>query len=346
MICTSVPAGRAGAGRRIGISGVGAYVPPHVLGNDEIGRRLGVDDEWILSRTGIRERHIAGPEQAASDLAVPAALQALDRAGADPGSVDLVIVATASPDAPTPPTASIVATAIGAGDAAAYDLSAASTGFLYGLAQAYASIDAGLCGRALVIGAEVLSRLVDWDDRGTSILFADAAAATVVEPVAEGGFLGFELGSDGTGAGDIVVPAGGSRLPASAETIVQDLHSIHMDGANVFRFSTRVSPASALRLLERCGLAIEDVDLYAPHQSNLRIIDHTVRSLGIATERVLVNIDRYGNTASASIPLVLNDAIESGRLKAGATVMLSAVGAGLTWGTSIVDWTTTPGAAA
>jgi 3-oxoacyl-[acyl-carrier-protein] synthase-3 len=309
-----------------------------VVSNEEIGRRLGVDDEWIASRTGIRERHLAEEGQATSDLAIPAATRACARAGVDPASIELVVVATASPDMATPATAAIVAAAIGASDAAAYDLSAASTGVVYALAQAYASIGSGLCGRAIVIGAEVLSRLVDWDDRSTCILFADAAAAVVVEPVSGGGFLGFELGSDGSRADDILIPAGGSRLPASPDTIGQDLHTIRMNGQDVFRFSTRVAPASALRLLARCGLSVDDVDLYAPHQSNRRIIDHTARSLGIPADRVLVDIDRYGNTSSASIPLVLDDAVESGELRPGATVLLSAVGAGMTWGTAIVRW--------
>jgi 3-oxoacyl-[acyl-carrier-protein] synthase-3 len=322
----------------VGITGTGAYVPARVLGSEELGRRLGVGEDWIVSRTGIRERHLAGEDEATSDLAVPAALEACERAALDPSSVELVVVATASPDMATPATAALVAARIGASDAAAYDLSAASTGFVYALAQAYASIAAGLCRRALVIGAEVLSRLVDWSDRGTSVLFADAAAAAVVEPVGAGGFLGFELGSDGTGADDILIPAGGSRLPASADTVGQDLHTIRMNGQEVFRFSTRVPPASARRLLERCGLSIEDVDLYAPHQSNRRIIEHTARTLGIPDDRVLVDIERYGNTSSASIPLVLNDAVEGGRLRPGATVLLSAVGAGLTWGTAILRW--------
>lgn len=337
MISAAVPA-QGATGVRVSISGTGSFVPARVVRNEEIGRRLGVDDEWIVSRTGIRERRLAAEGEATSDLAIPAALQACERAGVDPGSIDLVIVATASPDMTTPATAAIVAAAIGASDAAAYDLSAASTGFVYALAQAHASIAAGLCQRAVVVGAEVLSRLVDWDDRATCILFADGAAAVVVEPVEHGGFLGFELGSDGTGANDILIPAGGSRLPASADTIRQDLHTIRMNGQNVFRFSTRIAPASARRLLDRCGLSIADVDLYAPHQSNRRIIDHTARSLGIPPERVLTNIDRYGNTASASIPLVLDEGVASGRLQPGATVLLSAVGAGLTWGTALIQW--------
>lgn len=334
MITACVPTG----GLRVGITGIGGYVPPQRLGNAEIGALVGVDDEWIVSRTGIHERHVAEPTQAASDLAVPAAQQALERAGVAATTVDLIVVATASPDMATPATAALVGAAIGAADAAAYDLSAASTGFVYALAQAYASIAAGLSSRALVIGSEVLSRMTNWHDRATAVLFADGAAAVVVEAVETGGFLGFELGSDGTGAGDILVPAGGSRLPASAETIEQHLHAIQMNGQDVFRFATRVTPVSVRRLLDACGLGIADVDLYAPHQSNRRIIDHSAHALGIPADRVLVNIDRVGNTSSASIPLVLNDAYEAGRLRAGQTVLLSAVGAGLTWGTALLRW--------
>lgn len=340
MIVAALPA--AGPAEPVGITGIGAEVPARVMSNDEVAQPLGVDGEWIASRTGIRERRIAEAGQAASDLAIPAAREALQRAGVGGGDIGLVIVATASPDMVTPATAAIVADAVGAHDAAAYDLSAASTGFVYALAQAYASIAAGLCGRALVVGAEVLSRMVDWGDRDTCILFADGAGAVVVEPVADGGLLGIELGSDGSAAADISVPAGGSRLPASADTIRQDLHVIRMNGANVFRFSTRMAPASALRLLGRCGLTAADVDVYAPHQSNRRIIDHTARTLGIPDDRVLVNIDRYGNTSSASIPLALNEAYEQGRLLPGATVLLSAVGAGLTWGTALLRWTAAP----
>jgi 3-oxoacyl-[acyl-carrier-protein] synthase-3 len=250
-----------------------------------------------------------------------------------------VIVATATPDMLLPATAAIVAEQLGATQAAAYDLSAASTGFVYAAAQAYACAASGLAGRALVIGAEVLSRFVDWRDRSTAILFGDAAAAVVIERVASGGFLGFELGSDGSGASDILVPAGGSRTPAAAETVANGLHTVRMNGQRIFRFSTRATEQSVERLLARCELTVDDVDLYVPHQSNRRIVDHTARRLGIPSGRVVLNIDRYGNTSSASIPLALDEAVETGRLHDGDTVLLSAVGAGLTWGTALLRWT-------
>ena len=322
----------------VGITGIGAYVPVRIVSSEDVGAGLGVSADWIVERSGIRERRVAAADEAASDLAVPAARQALERSRVAPGEVGLVIVATASPDMPLPATASIVASALGAEDAAAYDLSAASTGFVYGLAQAYANVAAGLVERALVIGAEVLSRLTDPADRGTAILFADGAGAVVVERVAAGGFLGFDLGSDGSGASDILVPAGGSRAPSTEATVAAGLHAIQMNGQKIFRFSTRVTAESAERLVSLCGLRMEDVDLYAPHQSNRRIIDHTARRLGIPPEKVVVDIDRYGNTSSASIPLALADAQADGRLKEGATVLISAVGAGLTWGTALLRW--------
>jgi 3-oxoacyl-[acyl-carrier-protein] synthase III len=322
----------------VGITGIGTHVPERVVSSADVGAALGVSAEWIVERSGIRERHVAAAEEAASDLAVPAAREALDRAGVAPGDLGLVIVATASPDMPLPATASIVASELGASEAAAYDLSAASTGFVYGLAQAYANVAAGLIERALVIGAEVLSRITDPADRGTAILFADGAGAVVVEHVSAGGFLGFDLGSDGSCASDILVPAGGSRAPSTDATVAEGLHSIQMNGQRIFRFSTRVTAESVEQLLRECEVSIGEIDLYAPHQSNRRIIDHTARRLGIPPEKVVVDIDRYGNTSSASIPLALADAEADGRLREGATVLISAVGAGLTWGSALLRW--------
>jgi 3-oxoacyl-[acyl-carrier-protein] synthase-3 len=329
---------RAGA-PPIGITGLGAHVPARAVRNAEVGEPLGISDEWITERSGIRERRFARPEDAASDLAAPAALQALERAGVAAEDVDLVIVATASPDMLFPATAALVGGAIGVRDAAAYDLSAASTGFVYAIAQAWAAVAAGLATRALVIGSEVLSRFTDWADPATAILFADGAAAAVVEPVERGGFLGFELGSDASGAFDITIPAGGSRLPASLDTVASGQHRIRMNGPAIYRFSTRATSESVERLLEACGLTIDDVDHYAPHQANRRIIDSTVKKLGLPPDRVLSNIDRYGNTSSASIPLVLSEADEAGRLHPGDRVLMTAAGAGLTWGAALLEWT-------
>jgi 3-oxoacyl-[acyl-carrier-protein] synthase-3 len=329
----------------IGITGVGAHVPERVVTSAEVGAPLGVDADWIVERSGVRERRIADAGQATSDLAVPAARAALERAGRRASDIDLVIVATATPDMLFPATAALVAHALGATPAAAYDLSAASTGFVYALAQACAAVAPGAARRALVIGAEVLSPFVSWADRNTAILFADGAAAVVVEPVSEGGFLGFELGSDGAGASDILLPAGGSRCPASAETVAAGLHATQMNGRAIFRFSTRATADSVARLFEACGLTAGDVDHYVPHQSNRRMIDATARRLAIPSEKVLVNLDRYGNTSSASIPLVLAGASEAGRLRPGDTVLMTAVGAGLTWGSALLSWTPERGGA-
>jgi 3-oxoacyl-[acyl-carrier-protein] synthase III len=327
-----------GNGRKVGITGVGAYVPDKVLTNDELSSMVDTSDEWITERTGIKERRIAAPDQAASDLALPAGRKALERAGADPAGVDLVIVATATPDMFFPSTASLVADALGSHDAAAYDLSAGCTGFMYGLAQAYGSVAGGLAERALVIGSETLSKIVNWHDRTTCVLFGDGAGAVLLEPVEDGGFFGFELGSDGSMGERLTVPAGGSRVPASAQTIEQEQHFIRMDGPEVYRFATRVLVSSAEELLDECDLDVEDVDLYIPHQANKRIIDHAARNLGIPDEKIFVNLQRYGNTSSASIPLCLSEATEEGRLAPGTRVLMTGMGAGLTWGSAYIVW--------
>ena len=325
-------------GPRVGITGIGAFVPERVLTNEELEDMVETSGEWIVERTGIKERRIAAPDQAASDLALPACRQALEQARVRPEDIDLVVVGTCTPDMVFPTTASLLADKLGAHDAAAYDLLAGCTGFLYALAQAYGALGAGLGERALVVGSETLSKITNWRDRGTCILFGDGAGAAVIEPVAEGGFLAFELGADGSGGKDLQVPAGGSRAPASAETVERELHFIQMNGTEVYRFATRVMASSAEKVLERAGKTVEDVDLYVPHQANRRIIDHAARVLGFPPEKVFVNIDRYGNTSSASVPLCLVEAEEAGLLEAGTEVLLSAVGAGLTWGSALVTW--------
>jgi 3-oxoacyl-[acyl-carrier-protein] synthase III len=333
----------SGNGVAVGLTGIGAYVPERVLTNADLEAMVETSDEWIVTRTGIKERRIAAPEQAASDLALPAARAALEQAGVAPEELDLVVVATATPDMLFPATAAIVADTLGARNAAAYDLLAGCTGFVYALSQAYGAVATGLSKKALVIGAEVLSKITNWEDRSTCILFGDGAGAAVVQPIGEGGIVGFELGADGSGGPDLCVPAGGSRRPVSQETLEEELQFIKMNGAEVYRFATRVMVSSAEELLSACGAGIDDIDLYVPHQANKRIVDHAVKNLGLDPEKVLMNIDRFGNTSSASIPICLAEAQAEGRLEEGTRVLMSAVGAGLTWGSAYLTWTTSGG---
>jgi 3-oxoacyl-[acyl-carrier-protein] synthase-3 len=330
----------SGNGITVGLTGLGSYAPERVLTNADLEAMVDTNDEWIVTRTGIRERRIAAPEQAASDLALPAARKALEQAGVAAEEVDLIVVATATPDMLFPATAAIVADTLGARNAAAYDLLAGCTGFVYALAQAYGQVASGLSTKALVVGAEVLSRITNWQDRSTCILFGDGAGAAVVEPIVTGGIAGFELGADGSGGPDLCVPAGGSRLPISCDELEEELQFIKMNGAEVFRFATRVMVSSAEEVLAVCGATVDDVDLYVPHQANRRIVDHVVKNLGLDPNKVLINIDRFGNTSSASIPICLAEAQEDGRLGEGTRVLMSAVGAGLTWGSVYLTWTT------
>jgi 3-oxoacyl-[acyl-carrier-protein] synthase-3 len=313
-------------------------VPDRVLTNDDLSRLVDTSDEWITERTGIKERRVAEPDQAASDLALPAAQRALDAAGLDAADVDLVVVATVTPDMFFPSTGSLLASALGADDAGAYDLSAGCTGFMYALAQAYGALAGGLAENALVVGTETLSKITNWHDRTTCVLFGDGAGAVVLQRVPQGGFLGFELGSDGEGGKDLSIPAGGSRLPVSRETLAQEMHFLQMNGREVYKFATRILVSSAEKLLEECGLTVDDIDLYIPHQANKRIIDHASAKLGIPKEKIFVNVQRYGNTSSASIPLCLAEAVADGRLEKGTRVLMTGMGAGLTWGSAYTIW--------
>jgi 3-oxoacyl-[acyl-carrier-protein] synthase III len=325
--------GATDKGTAVSITGLGSYVPERVVTNDELAKHVDTSDEWIIERTGIRERRMAAPEQALSDLALPAARAALADAGLDGADIDLLIVATVTPDFAFPSTAALIADALGAREAGAYDLSAGCTGFMYGIAQAYGMVASGLSKRALVIGGDVLSKILDWNDRSTLVLFGDGAGAVVLEPVAERGFLGFDLGADGAGGESLWLPGSGSRAFEEPEKYVK------MNGREVFRFATRVLVQSAEELLEQCGTSISDVDVYVPHQANVRIIDHATRKLGVPSERVVVNVDRYGNTSSGSIPLALADAAADGRLRPGKLVLMTGMGAGLTWGSALIRWT-------
>ena len=322
-------------GDPISITGLGAHAPDRVLTNDELSTIVDTTDEWITERTGIKERRIAAPEEALTDLALPAAHAALAQAGVEAKDIDLLVCATVTPDMMFPTSSALLADELGAPDAAAYDLLAGCTGFMYALAQAYGMIAAGLADRALVVGGDVLSRILDWTDRSTLILFGDGAGAVVLERTPQRGFLGFELGADGGGGIHLSLPGSGSRKleDASANGYV------HMNGREVFKFATRVLVSSARAVLERCGVAVEDVDVYVPHQANVRIMDHAAQKLGIPRERMVVNVDRYGNTSSGSIPLALAEAQRDGRLKKGDLVLMTGMGAGLTWGSGLMEWT-------
>jgi len=320
-------------GRRVGITGLGTHVPERVYTNADLAQFVDTTDEWILERTGIRERRFAAPEEALTDIARPAALQALEESGADPASFDLIIVATVTPDMMFPTSSAILADQLGMPDAAAYDLLAGCTGFMYGLAQAYGMLASGLSKRALVVGGDVLSKILDWEDRSTLVLFGDGAGAVVMEHVEEGGFLGFELGADGGGGENLWLPGSGSRHFDDPDRLVK------MNGREVFKFATRVMVSSAAKILHECGRTVDEIDVYVPHQANKRIIDYAAGKLGIPDEKTVVNVDRYGNTSSGSIPLALADAKADGRLREGELVLMTGMGAGLTWGSALIEWT-------
>ena len=331
--------GNATSNGRVSITGIGSNAPQRVMKNDELAQLVDTSDEWIVERTGIRERRVAGVDEALSDLALPAAKDALEQASMQPSAVDLIIVATVTPDMLFPSTGAILADQLGAKDAAAYDLSAGCTGFVYALVQAHGMVASGLAENALVVGGDVLSKVVDWEDRSTCVLFGDGAGAVVLERVRDGGFLGFELGADGSGGPQLYMPAGGSRAPATAETVAQRQHFAKMNGREVFKFATRILVDSAEKVLDECGVPVEEIDVYVPHQANVRIIDHARKKLGIPEERTVVNVDRFGNTSSGSIPLALGDAESDGRLKEGEMVLMTGMGAGLTWGSALIEWT-------
>ncbi|MHB8160351.1 MAG: beta-ketoacyl-ACP synthase III [Thermoleophilia bacterium] len=323
--------------RLVKISAVGTYVPERVVTNDELSLTLDTSDDWISSRSGIRERHIAADGEAASDLGAVAASRALEAAGVRPADVDLIIVASLSADMPFPATASFISGRIGAGGTPAFDLSAACTGFIYALATGTSFVASGQAEKVLVIGAEVVSKMIDWTDRSTAVLFGDGAGAVLLEPAAseDEAIVGFDLGNDPSGTELLNLPAGGSRNPASAETLANRQHFIKMNGSEVFKFATRVIVKSGLRVLARYDHQIEDVDLFIPHQANIRLIDTAARKLGVPPERVFSNLERYGNTSCASIPLCLDEAAGTGRIAGGELVLMVGFGAGLSWGSCL-----------
>jgi 3-oxoacyl-[acyl-carrier-protein] synthase-3 len=324
--------GAAGA-RRARLAGLGYYVPDRKLTNADVEAIVDTTDEWIVSRTGIRERRIVAPGQATSDLAIRAATRVLESSGCTADDIDVLIVPTCTPDHLFPSVAAITANAIGAHDAAAFDIQAACSGFIYGLAQAVALVESGLAEKVLVVGAEVFSKMVNPKDRSTFVLFGDGAAGALVvgdDDGAPSGFLGFELGADGSKGAQLQIPVGGTRHPASEAFDEADAY-LQMNGREVFKFATRVMEESVMRLLDRLELTVDDIDLLVPHQANQRIIDHAIGRLGIEPARVFGNLDRYGNTSAASIPLAMAEARDAGVLTPGMRVMMVGFGAGLTW---------------
>src|SRR5918996_572104 len=319
-------------GVRIGITGLGTHVPERVLTNDELSRLVDTTDEWIMERTGIRERRIAAKEEALTDIARPAVEAALADAGVEPADIDLLVCATVTPDMMFPTSSALLADELGMPRAAAYDLLAGCTGFVYAVVQAYSMLASGLAKRALVIGGDVLSKILDWEDRSTLVLFGDGAGAVVMEPVDHGGFLGFELGADGGGGEYLWYPGSGSRHFEDPESFVK------MNGREVFKFATRIMVHSAHELLDECGKTVDDIDVYIPHQANKRIIDYAADKLGIPSEKTVVNVDRFGNTSSGSIPLAPEDAHAEGRLEDGTLVLMAGMGAGHTWGSALIEW--------
>jgi 3-oxoacyl-[acyl-carrier-protein] synthase III len=325
------------------ITGWGMYAPSRVLTNDELSTMVDTSDEWIVTRTGIRERRIAADDETTTTLSVHASRDALAVAGVDPSEVDLIIVGTCSPDYPLPATACLVARDLGATRAAGFDLQAACSGFVYAMATASGFIRGGMYRNVLVIGVEVLSRFLDWTDRTTCVLFGDGAGAVLMQASEQpGGVTGFDLFTDGTGYDGIIIPAGGSACPASPQTSAERKHFIQMLGTDVFKYATRQLAESAMAAVRNAGLTIDDIDQFVFHQANMRIIDHVGKQLGMPMEKVFVNIEKYGNTSAASVPMALVEAVAAGRIKEGDNVLMVAFGAGYTAAAAVVEWTADP----
>ena len=326
--------------RRVKISGLGTYVPPRVLTNHDLESLVDTTDAWILQRTGIRERHIVDPGVATSDIAAPAAHAAIAEAGLAPSDIGFIVVGTTTPDTIFPSTACVLQNKISATAAWGFDLGAACSGFTYALTSAWSMVATGAVEHALAVGADVMSSIIDYTDRSTCILFGDGAGAVVLSPASddEPGIIDFLHEIDGSGGPALCMPAGGSRRPASHETVDQRLHYVKQDGQTVFKFAVKKNEEIAMRLLERNGLTGADLDLYIAHQANRRIIEATAERLGLGEDKVVINLDRYGNTTAGTIPLALADARATGRLKRNDLVLLASVGAGFTVGSVLLRW--------
>ncbi len=333
--------------RSVRISGWGAYAPETVLTNADLERIVDTSDEWITSRTGIRERRIAGRNETTATMGSIAARRAVAVAGLSPDDIDLIVLATLSSDHVTPATAVLVKEGIGNRRAPAFDVGAACSGFVYAYATAHAYVQSGMARHALVIGSELLTRFLDFTDRNTCVLFGDGAGAVVLSASDEegGGLRGLELTADPDGAWNIWIPAGGARRPTSVATVQRAEHYLRMEGRETYRYATRTIASSALRAVERAGWTPDEVDLIVPHQANIRIIESVAKGLGSPMDRFFIDLDRYGNTSAASVPLALSEAVDAGRLRPGAKVVFVAFGAGFTSGAAAVTWTADPACA-
>lgn len=322
---------------RVGIMGTGSYVPERILTNNDLAKIVDTNDEWITTRTGIRERRIASDDEATSDLAFKAAEKAIIDAGIDKNEIELIIVATMTQDHLTPSTAALVQDKLGI-KAAAFDVSAACTGFIYGFTAGYSFIKAGIYKKVLVIGAETMSRVTDWEDRGTCILFGDGAGAVVLGEVETGGFLASHLAADGSGACELIVPAGGSRKAATTETIENREVYLKMNGREVFKFAVKAFPESVENVLTQQNLTADDIDIFIPHQANVRIIEAIAKRFKQPLDKFFVNLHKYGNTSGASIPIALDEASKEGRFKRGDKIVATGFGGGLTYGSILFEW--------
>ena len=325
------------------VTGWGRYVPEHILTNADLEKMVDTNDEWIVTRTGIRERRVAAAHETTASMAAVAGLRAIRTAGIDPEEIDLILLATLTPDYWMPSTAALVKEAIGNQKAAAMDISAACSGFVYAFATAQAYVTSGLARHVLVIGAELLTRFLDYTDRGTCILFGDGAGAVVVSASNEpGGSLGIEMTTEPQGAYMIWLPAGGAKAPPSSETIRRGEHYIRMEGRETYRFATRTLATTALESVRRAGLEPDDISLFIPHQANIRIIEAVAKGLDLPMDRMFVNLDKYGNTSAASVPIALAEAVNEGRVKVGDAICIVAFGAGFTSGAATIRWTADP----
>ena len=326
--------------RGAGIIGIGSFAPPKILTNADLEKMVETTDEWIVTRSGIRERHLVEEGANTSDLALEASKKALESAGLTADKLDLIICATITGDMPFPATSCLLQDKLGATNVPAFDLQAGCSGWVYSLATATQFVKVGTYDHVLIVGADILSRFTDWTDRGTCVLFGDAAGAAVVGPTDVGtGVLATTLGADGSGGELLRMDAGGSKLPASEDTVRNGQHLIRMEGREVFKFAVRIMGEASIKALDMCGMTPEDVDIFVPHQANIRIIDAAASRLNLPSEKVFLNVEKYGNTSAASIPLALDEAYRSGKIKEGDVVVVVGFGAGLTWAAGVMKWT-------